>query len=64
MVRSEALANRIQLLLIFPDVQLAWNNNRAVLISNQEFMDYVDELRTQPNSEAVEAYRQAIQPIN
>jgi len=58
---SPRLQERIQLLLSFPDVQLAlkW----APQLSSEEFIEYVDELRDAPVSARVEKYRAELQRL-
>ena len=58
---SPRLQERIQLLLSFPDVQLAlkW----APQLSSEEFIEYVDELRDAPVSVRVEIYRAELQRL-
>jgi hypothetical protein len=58
---SPRLQERIQLLLSFPDVQIAlkW----APQLSSEDFIEYVDELRDAPVSARVEKYRAELQRL-
>ena len=60
---STELENRIQILFIFPDVQISWKILN-VEITNKEFIDYIDEVRSMPLRENVKSYKQLIRSVD
>ena len=55
---SKGLKNRIQLLYIFPDVQIGWEVLK-VETTNREFIDYIDAVRNMPLSKNAKSCQQS-----
>ncbi|MEJ2312649.1 MAG: hypothetical protein P8Y11_09655, partial [Gemmatimonadales bacterium] len=59
---SPGLRDRIQLLFLFPDVQLNWDDG-APQVQDATFREYVTKLRELPPSESVAAYQAKLEAL-
>ncbi|MBC2839849.1 hypothetical protein [Robiginitalea sp. SC105] len=60
---SQGLIERVQLLFLFPDIYIAWDNGYFPQIQSIEFKDYVSHIRTLPLAKMVSDYKNALDSL-